>query len=159
MVSVASCWQLGQVIVDFKIIPRCFRFELASLLGLANRIHHPPERRVLPVSRPAGLTFLIAPALVGAMLPGLRPASPSSLTKPCSRASPGARPQGQAARIILGPGRRLTRKERQPRQPDHGNGQTTSTPNARAAHLYQREWPQPDPGTNALHRRSRMALA
>jgi hypothetical protein len=28
MVSVASCWQLGQVIVDCKIIPRWFRFEL-----------------------------------------------------------------------------------------------------------------------------------
>jgi hypothetical protein len=49
MVSVASCWQLGQVIVDCKIIPRRFRFELVSLLGLAKRIHHPAERRMLPV--------------------------------------------------------------------------------------------------------------
>jgi hypothetical protein len=49
MVSGASCWQLGQVIVDCKIIPRCFRFELVSLLGLANRIHHPAKRPMLPV--------------------------------------------------------------------------------------------------------------
>jgi hypothetical protein len=46
---VASCWQLGQLIVDCKIIPRCFRFELVSLLGLANRIHHPAKLRMLPV--------------------------------------------------------------------------------------------------------------
>src|SRR6478736_1988344 len=49
MVSGASCWQLGQVIVDCKIIPRCFRFELVSLLGLAKRVHHSTKSRMAPV--------------------------------------------------------------------------------------------------------------